>query len=105
MSVTDVPVLAIDDLVIDIGGNRIVDHVSLSLGSGRILAIVGESGCGKSLTALSVLGLLPKAARITGGEIRLNGRDLLPLVKPRCLMSGATRPRSSSRSRSPRSTR
>jgi peptide/nickel transport system ATP-binding protein len=79
MSVTDVPILAIDDLVVEIGGNRIVDHVSLSVGAGRILAIVGESGCGKSLTALSVLGLLPKAARIAGGEIRLNGRDLLPL--------------------------
>lgn len=79
MSAAAVPVLAIDDLVIDIAGNRIVDHVSLSVASGRILAIVGESGCGKSLTALSVLGLLPKAARIGGGEIRLNGRDLLPL--------------------------
>jgi peptide/nickel transport system ATP-binding protein len=79
MSSTSVPVLAIDDLVVEIGGTRIVDHVSLSVGSGRILAIVGESGCGKSLTALSVLGLLPKAARVAGGEIRLKGRDLLPL--------------------------
>ncbi|POR51457.1 ABC transporter ATP-binding protein [Bosea psychrotolerans] len=79
MMTPDAPVLAIDDLVIEIDGNRIVDHVSLAVGSGRILAIVGESGCGKSLTALSVLGLLPKAAEIRQGAIRLNGRDLTGL--------------------------
>ncbi|CAN7681391.1 ABC transporter ATP-binding protein [Bosea sp. LjRoot9] len=79
MMTIDAPVLAIDELVIEIDGNRIVDHVSLAVGSGRILAIVGESGCGKSLTALSVLGLLPKAARIKQGAIRLNGRDLTGL--------------------------
>ncbi|MGO4676794.1 ABC transporter ATP-binding protein [Bosea sp. 2YAB26] len=79
MSTTEAPVLAIEDLVVEIDGNRIIDQVSLSVGAGRILAIVGESGCGKSLTALSVLGLLPKAARFKGGAIRLNGRDLTGL--------------------------
>ncbi len=79
MTASGAPVLAIDDLVIEIDGNRIVDHVSLSVDAGRILAIVGESGCGKSLTALSVLRLLPKAARIAGGAISLNGRDLTRL--------------------------
>ncbi len=75
----DTPVLAIDDLVVEIGGNRIVDGVSLSVDAGRIRAIVGESGCGKSLTALSVLGLLPRAAKIAGGSIRLNARELTGL--------------------------
>lgn len=73
------PVLAIDDLVVEIAGNRIVDGVSLSVERGRIRAIVGESGCGKSLTALSVLGLLPRAARIGGGSIRLGARELTGL--------------------------
>ncbi|WP_342358886.1 ABC transporter ATP-binding protein [Terrarubrum flagellatum] len=72
-------VLSIDDLSIEIGGNRIVDHVSLGVGAGRILAIVGESGSGKSLTALSILGLLPPAARLAGGAIHLRGRELTKL--------------------------
>ncbi len=49
------------------------------MASGRILAIVGESGCGKSLTALSMLGLLPKAAQVAGGTIRLGERTLTAL--------------------------
>jgi len=73
------PMLAIEGLTIEIDGNRIVDGVSLSVETGRILAIVGESGCGKSLTALSVLGLLPGAARVAGGSIRLDGRELTGL--------------------------
>jgi peptide/nickel transport system ATP-binding protein len=76
---TSAPVLAIDDLVVEIGGNRIVDRISLSVEAGRIRAIVGESGCGKSLTALSVLGLLPRAAKIAGGSIRLNACELTGL--------------------------
>jgi peptide/nickel transport system ATP-binding protein len=73
------PMLAIEGLAIEIDGNRIVDGVSLGVETGRILAIVGESGCGKSLTALSVLGLLPGAARVAGGSIRLGGRELTGL--------------------------
>ncbi|RYE31569.1 MAG: ABC transporter ATP-binding protein [Hyphomicrobiales bacterium] len=73
------PMLAVEGLAIEIDGNRIVDGVSLSVETGRILAIVGESGCGKSLTALSVLGLLPGAARISSGSIRLDGRELTGL--------------------------
>ena len=59
------PMLAIEGLAIEIDGHRIVDGISLSVETGRILAIVGESGCGKSLTALSVLGLLPSAAKVS----------------------------------------
>ena len=69
-------VLSVQDLVIRIGGVNVVDGVSLAVAEGRILAIVGESGCGKSLTALSILQLLPEAARITAGQIHLEGHDL-----------------------------
>ena len=68
--------LSVSDLRIQIAGVAVVDGVSLSASEGRILAIVGESGCGKSLTALAMLQLLPKAARIVGGRIHLAGDDL-----------------------------
>jgi oligopeptide/dipeptide ABC transporter ATP-binding protein len=52
--------------------------VSLSVNAGETLALVGESGCGKSVTALSIMGLLPRpAGRIVAGEVRFQGRDLL----------------------------
>lgn len=51
--------------------------VSLSLKQGKMLSVVGESGCGKTMTAMSILGLIPKTARITGGEIWFNGENLL----------------------------
>lgn len=53
-----------------------VDGASLDLKRGRVLGVVGESGSGKTMLAMSVLGLLPKAARIEAGEIVLEGRDL-----------------------------
>jgi len=57
---------------------RAVDGVDLSLERGRTLGIVGESGCGKSVTALSVMGLVPQPpGRIASGEIVLDGEDLL----------------------------
>jgi oligopeptide transport system ATP-binding protein len=52
---------------------RAVDHVSFSIGHGETLGIVGESGCGKSVTALSVMGLLPETAAIVGGSISFDG--------------------------------
>ncbi|WP_210496007.1 ABC transporter ATP-binding protein [Microvirga antarctica] len=70
------PVLAMRDVAIEIGGARVVDGVSITASAGRIVALVGESGCGKSLTALSILRLLPKAARFTGGTVELGGRVL-----------------------------
>jgi peptide/nickel transport system ATP-binding protein len=71
-----VAVLSVEDLVIRIAGVNVVDGVTLAVGEGKILAIVGESGCGKSLTALSILQLLPSAARITVGQIHLSGAEL-----------------------------
>lgn len=56
-----------------------VHGVSFSLGDGRALGIVGESGCGKTLSAMSVMRLLPSTAVITEGEIIYNGLDILSL--------------------------
>jgi oligopeptide/dipeptide ABC transporter ATP-binding protein len=59
---------------------KAVDDVSFSLGAGETLAVVGESGCGKSMTALSIMRLVPDPpGRIVGGQVRLEGRDLLAL--------------------------
>lgn len=51
--------------------------VSLTLEKGKMLSVVGESGCGKTMTAMSILGLIPKTARIIGGEIWYSGENLL----------------------------
>src|SRR3954471_4761070 len=57
-----------------------VDGVSFTVGQGETLGIVGESGCGKSVTALSIMRLLPPGlGRHVGGEVRSRGRDLLAL--------------------------
>jgi len=76
--------LEIQDLethfVTDAGTVRAVDGVSLKVWKGETLGIVGESGCGKSVTALSVLRLIPNPpGRIVGGKILLDGRNLLEL--------------------------
>lgn len=55
------------------------DGVSFSLKRGSVLALVGESGCGKTTTALAVLGLLPHPGRVVAGEVRFEGRDLLSM--------------------------
>lgn len=57
----------------------VLGGLSYTLSKGRVLAVVGESGSGKSVHALSLLGLLPPAGRITGGEVLLNGQNLLAL--------------------------
>jgi peptide/nickel transport system ATP-binding protein len=63
------------------GVTRAVDKVSFDVGPGETLGIVGESGCGKSVTALSVLRLLPeRIGRTVGGSVRFEGIDLLTLL-------------------------
>jgi oligopeptide/dipeptide ABC transporter ATP-binding protein len=64
---------------VDGGEIRAVDRVSFALDAGRVLGLVGESGCGKSMTALSLMRLVPPPGRIVGGEIRLAGRELVTL--------------------------
>jgi oligopeptide/dipeptide ABC transporter ATP-binding protein len=77
------PVLQVRDLATHIvtkwGTVRAVDGVSFSIGAGETLGLVGESGSGKSMTCLSLLRLLPKAARIVAGHVGLEGTDLLGL--------------------------
>jgi peptide/nickel transport system ATP-binding protein len=58
---------------------KAVDGVSFALRRGEILAVVGESGCGKSMTALSIMRLIQSPGRIVAGAVKLDGRDLLPL--------------------------
>ncbi len=78
------PVLEVDNLTIALrtsrGIRRAVDGISFSIGPGEILGIAGESGSGKTLTALSLLGLLPVGAR-TSGSVRFEGRELLGLKR------------------------
>jgi oligopeptide/dipeptide ABC transporter ATP-binding protein len=58
---------------------KAVDDVSFSIDTGQTHALVGESGCGKSMTALSLLRLLPEPGRVVGGKIHFEGQDLLHL--------------------------
>jgi peptide/nickel transport system ATP-binding protein len=78
------PLLELRDLhtyfAVDDGEFRAVDGVSFTVHAGRTLGIVGESGCGKSVTALSIMGLVPQPpGRIAGGAVLFEGVDLLRL--------------------------
>src|SRR3954470_5606297 len=79
------PLLQVTNLethYVSFGGTRVikaVDNVSFTLNEGETLGIVGESGCGKTTTCLSIVGLLPPAARIVGGRIEFAGKDLAQL--------------------------
>ncbi len=76
-------VLSVEHLRVSVrspsGVATVVDDVSFALARGETLGLVGESGCGKSMTALSLMRLLPAGASVTSGRIRLNGQDLLAL--------------------------
>jgi len=68
------------EFMTDRGVIRAVDGVSLSVRQGETLGIVGESGCGKSITSLSIMQLLPKRiGRVASGEVRFQGKDMLKL--------------------------
>jgi len=83
MSVDHRPVLQADDLGVvldsDLGLVRALDAVRLSIARGETFALVGESGCGKSMTALALMRLLPDNGRIFSGSVHLAGEDLLSL--------------------------
>ncbi len=80
----EVPTLAIDDISVAIrsrrGSRQAIDHVSLEVNPGEVVCVVGESGCGKTLTALAAMRLLPPAAELTGGRVLLDGEDLTSLA-------------------------
>mgnify|MGYP000925305730 CR=1 FL=1 len=81
--------LSIQNLSLAIGTYDILHDVSLNVAPGEIVAITGESGSGKSMTALATMGLLPAAAR-TRGQILLDGEDLLALTEAQmCGVRGA----------------
>jgi oligopeptide/dipeptide ABC transporter ATP-binding protein len=90
MSLLDIKNLKIDFLA-ETTALRAVDDVSLTLESGKTLCLVGESGCGKSVTALSIARLVPAPpAQYSGGHILLNGKDVLQMSKPElCAIRGS----------------
>lgn len=75
--------LEVRDLVVEFRTNRgvvrAVDHTSFDIARGQTLGVVGESGCGKSVTALSIMRLIADPGRVLGGPIRYEGRNLLEL--------------------------
>ena len=77
------PILRVDNLETTFftksGALRAIDGVSYSLYEGETLGIVGESGCGKSVTSFSILGLLSHPGRVTGGKVLFRGQNLLDL--------------------------
>ena len=77
------PILEVRGLRLSISGDegvaKILDHIDFTVERGRILGIVGESGCGKSTIIRAIIGILPAGARIEAGTIRFDGEDLLAL--------------------------
>lgn len=79
------PLLAVRGLVTTAGSGpqeiRLVDHLDLSINDGEFVAVVGESGCGKSMTCLSIGGLLPPGVQIATGSVRFVGQELTNLTR------------------------
>lgn len=73
------PLLSVRDLSISYGDKTVVNHVSFDIHPGEVLGVIGESGSGKSLTALAALGLLADSPRVTG-DLQYRGEDLMQLT-------------------------
>ena len=87
--------LGVNDLTVAIGPDSnpvdIVSGVSFSIGKGEVLGLVGESGCGKSMTSLAIMGLLPDPGpRVRAGRIELDGVDVIEFG---AVAAGRGRPR------------
>ena len=78
-----VPALSVEHLSVSYaapgGAVQALRDVTLAVAKGEVLGIMGESGCGKSTLAAAMMNLLPGAARVTGGTVRLDGADLMRL--------------------------
>ena len=79
---TEGTLLSVENVAVDLptprGNLRAVDHVDLTVGAGRTLGVVGESGCGKTMLSRAILQLLPKKAKLSG-RVMFDGQDLLQL--------------------------
>ncbi len=75
------PVLSVQNLSVSISGANgnvpVLENLSFDVAQGKTMALVGESGCGKSMTALAIMQLLPEDFRVTSGSIQLDGKDVL----------------------------
>src|SRR5205085_7548377 len=82
-----IAMLQADDLHValdaDAGVVKAIDGLRLSISRGETFALVGESGCGKSMTALALMRLLPDNGQVTNGQVRLDGHDVLALPESR----------------------
>ena len=75
------PVLSVQNLTVTMKGSKgpvpVLENLSFDVAQGKTMALVGESGCGKSMTALAIMQLLPEDFRVTAGRILLDGQDVL----------------------------
>ncbi|GAA0666603.1 dipeptide/oligopeptide/nickel ABC transporter permease/ATP-binding protein [Kitasatospora atroaurantiaca] len=85
----DEALLSVRNLSISIGGVPVVQDVSFDVHAGETLGVVGESGCGKSVTSLGILGLIPGSGRITGGRVVFDGTDLVDMPAALARVRGA----------------
>ena len=91
------PLLKVDDLHIALAGDGVtydaVEDVSFEIGRGEAFGLVGESGCGKSITALAIMGLLRRPLSLGSGRIVLDGQDIQDASPgrdaPRCAASAS----------------
>ncbi len=65
----------------DYGKNISVDHIDFHVDEGEVVCIVGESGCGKSVTSLSIMGLLKRDGKVSEGEVLFEGKNLLSMTE------------------------
>ena len=87
------PLLKVENLRIALAGDGVtydaVENVSFEIGRGEAFGLVGESGCGKSITALAVMGLLRRPLSLAGGRIILDGKEIQNVSAARCAACAA----------------